>query len=313
VAEDRPLVSVVTTTWNAADYLRETLQSVFDQTYSPIEVVVVDDGSTDHTREVVESFGGRVRYIRQDKDDKGGSTAIPKAYAAARGKYLATLDHDDLWTPEKIERQVAAMEADPALGAVFTRFRIVDGQGADQGASPLVGPSGDVFHALLAGNLYCYSSALFRRDVFETIGPQRPFDDGVGLGDWDLWLRIARHFPVRLLDEELTRYRVHRRGYSADLARMGQATLNVLARRRGDVHPGCPECEKALATARGRASVAFLGAFHAKARGGDLKGGLPALRTAVGTSASTVSRPESLAALAKSFVVGALRPRPGGG
>jgi glycosyltransferase involved in cell wall biosynthesis len=307
---EKPLVSVVTTTWNAADYLRETIESVLAQTYAPLEIIVVDDGSTDHTARVCASFGDRVRYIHQEKDSAGGSTAVVKAFAAARGKYLAPLDHDDRWLPEKIERQVAAAEASPQAGAVFTRFRIIDSGGRDRGVAEASGPSGDVFHALLAGNRYCYSSALLRREASESIGGPLPFEDGIGLGDWDLWLRISRDYHVIMLEDVLTEYRVHDRSYSSDRRRMGQATRNVLMRNRDLCHRECADCEEGVRTGLRLAANAFLEDFHSRARSGRLATAGPSLRGAWAASREAVLGPRQLAAIVKSVAIGIAKGPP---
>ena len=301
----RPLVSVVTTTWNAADYLREAIDSALAQTYRPLEIVVVDDGSTDHTAEVCASYGDRIRYFRRERDGSRGGGAIAQAYAAAQGDYLAPLDHDDLWHPEKIERQVAAIEANPGTGAVFTRFRLIDGAGVDKGPSSLVGPSGEVFHALLRGNRYCYSSSLFPSSVFGTIGRQQPFADGVGLGDWDLWLRIARHFPVLMLDDYLTDYRVHQASYAANGPLMAVATERTLTRRLGDLHPDCRPCRRAVAAGMRNAASAWLGHFHACLREGRLREGFRSLSAALKLSPRSVLNPRQPLALAKSLGIAA--------
>jgi glycosyltransferase involved in cell wall biosynthesis len=297
----QPLVSVVTTTWNAADYLREAIDSALAQTYRPLEIVVVDDGSTDHTAEVCAAYGDRIRYFRRERDGSRGGGAIAQAYAEARGEYLAPLDHDDLWRPEKIERQMAAIQAKPGTGAVFTRFRLIDSAGADKGPSSLVGPSGEVFHALLRGNRYCYSSSLFPRSVFETIGRQQPFADGVGLGDWDLWLRIARHFPVIMLDDCLTDYRVHETSYAANGPLMAVATERTLTRRLVDLHPDCKQCQKAVAAGMRNAASAWLGHFHACLREGRVREGFRSLSAALKLSPRSVLNPRQPLALAKSL------------
>ncbi len=299
-ATAKPLVSVVTATWNAADYLREAIESALAQTYRPLEIVVVDDGSTDHTAEVCASFGERVRYIYQPKDDKRGALAHARAFRAARGEYLAGLDQDDRWLPEKIARQVAIMQAQPETGAVFTRFRVIDDTGRDKGPSDMIGPSGDVFHTLLRGNRYCYSSGLYRRAVIDVVGHH---DTEVGIGDWDLWLRIARCYPVVMLDELLTEYRVHEQNYSVDRRRMALCTRRVLERYRDQLHPDCAECRQSFSAGLRLAAEAYLDHFHTMARGGRLAAGLPSLWDALQTSPTAALKPRHLLTLAKSFGV----------
>lgn len=258
--EVRPLVSATMATWNGERSIAESIDSALAQTYAPLEVIVVDDGSIDRTAEICRSYGDRIRYIRQAKDDSAGGTAIIRGYREAEGKYIAGMDHDDLWHPEKIALQVAAMAAQPEAGAAFTRFRIIDDDGQDCGVSPLAGASGDVFHRLLEGNMFCYSSGMFLKEALERVG----FHDlTAGIGDWDHWLRIARAYPVVMVDQVLTSYRVHAGGYSIKRSRMIEASERVLANQAVRLHPDCDGCRTALA--RGHDNLASDWMAHALA------------------------------------------------
>lgn len=297
------------TTWNGERHLREAIDSALAQDYTPLEVVVVDDGSTDATPDICRSYGERIRYFRQPKDDKRGATAVVRAYAEARGTLLAALDHDDRWLPGKIAAQVATMTARPEIGAVFTRFRIINEDGCDQGASELTAQSGDVFHLLLAGNRFCYSSALFRADALKRVGHH---DVDAGIGDWDLWLRIARHYSIIMLDEALTEYRVHNSGYSANLTRMGRATARVLENQRQRLHPNCPDCHAGMAKGMRVVAEAYLQHFHNEARAGRPGVALASLGKALRTSRAAVFNRRQLAATAKSLAsAGIAWARPG--
>ena len=126
----RPLVSVVIPAFNAAKYIRETLDSVLAQTYSPIEIVVVDDGSTDGTREQILACGDRVRYVWQPNSGSArarGTTGV----RMASGEFIAFLDADDLIAPERIDAAVAVMKRRPDVGLAFTNFAHFDSAGVD--------------------------------------------------------------------------------------------------------------------------------------------------------------------------------------
>jgi glycosyltransferase involved in cell wall biosynthesis len=120
-----PLVSVVIPAFNAAKYIRETLDSVLAQTYRPIEIVVVDDGSTDGTREQILAYGDRVRYVWQPNS---GGCSSPRNYGVrmASGEFIAFLDADDLIAPERIAAAVAVMKRRPDVGLAFTNFAHFD-------------------------------------------------------------------------------------------------------------------------------------------------------------------------------------------
>ena len=124
-----PTVSVVIPTYNRALMVKEAIQSVLDQTYSDFEIIVVDDGSTDDTREVVTAFADKVRYVFQE--NSGRSNARNRAIHMARGRYIAFLDSDDLYMPHKLDMQVACMEKVPEFGMVYSTAVCIDEQGND--------------------------------------------------------------------------------------------------------------------------------------------------------------------------------------
>jgi glycosyltransferase involved in cell wall biosynthesis len=301
------LVSVVINAWNAADYLREAINSALTQTYQNLEVVVVDDGSIDHTREVCLSFGERVRYYYQERDGTGGSSAQARAYLESRGDFIAGLDHDDRWLPTKIEKQLAVMQENPRAGAVFTRFRKIDGAGRDLGVSPLAGPTGSVFHELLGGNAYCYSSALVRRSAIIRCGLPAV---ATGMSDWDLWLRIARHFELVLLDEVLTEYRVHDNSYtSRNQEAIARSTQFVLERQKLYLHRGCAACRRGWRKGWRLVARAFLDHYHLDARAGQFARALPSVLSAIAAAPLYALSPRQLAAVCKTTLLAALRRR----
>src|SRR5262249_41052724 len=160
-------VSVVIPAYNGAEFLPAAIDSVLAQTHKPIEIVVVDDGSTDNTREVCESYGQAVKYYHQANDGTMGGGARARGVRQADGQWIALLDQDDRWLPEKIERQLRALENSPEAAAAFTGFQEIDSQGRVFDRSFPRAASGNVFHLLLTGNLYVASSSLIRRSVLE--------------------------------------------------------------------------------------------------------------------------------------------------
>jgi glycosyltransferase involved in cell wall biosynthesis len=204
-----PRVTVVVPAWNTSSVLTETLDSIRAQTFQDFEVLVVDDGSTDGTAEVVERHGAedhRFRLIRQGH--AGVSIARNKAVAEARGEWIAFLDADDVWLPPKLERQLALLEQDPAAGLLFTNFFFWDGNRdlAVAYAPGAVLPGGNPLQALIRSCLFLLSTVMVRREHFLGSGG---FDPALRLSeDWDLWLRLAeRGIHVRGLAEPLARYR----------------------------------------------------------------------------------------------------------
>ena len=205
-------MSVVIPAYNAAACIGQTICSVLAQTTPPDEIVVVDDGSSDGTAEVARACGDQVRVVAQH--NQGVGTARNTGVSAARGDFIAFVDADDLWHPDKLRAQLAAIERDPDLGVVYGEFQVWDP------ATPAAFPtevideaaivprlSGWIYHHLLLTNWVMTSTSLTRRWVFERTGP---FDTGLRLGeDWDFFLRAARHARFLKLRDVVTLYRQH--------------------------------------------------------------------------------------------------------
>lgn len=203
-----PLVSVVIPAYNAAPWIAETLQSVLAQTLHDFEIIVVDDGSTDETAAVVAKFE-RVRYLH--KPNRGQASARNMGVHAALGEYIAFVDSDDLWSPEKLRLQMDLLRQtglawiycdacaidDVTRGVLFT-FSKVRHQF-----------DGDVLEELFLEDFIPMPTPIVKRQVFEQIGY---FDESEALRyveDWDMWLRISARFPIGLVRRPLAQYRVH--------------------------------------------------------------------------------------------------------
>jgi glycosyltransferase involved in cell wall biosynthesis len=205
-------VSVVIPAHNAARWLPEAIESVRGQTFTDWDLVVVDDGSTDDTRAAVERFAGdgRIRYLPQSRQER--SAARNHGIEATTAPLVAFLDADDWWHAEKLTRQVAALEAAPEAGLCYTVARFVDDAGRPLELRKPPRPlPGDVFAALVRGNVIVVASVVVRRQCLDRIGLFDTTLPVYGCEDWDLWLRLTRHLPAVLVDDELTLYRRHER------------------------------------------------------------------------------------------------------
>jgi len=194
-----PGVTVIVPTHNRAWCLEKTLQSILDQTFSDFELIVVDDGSTDGTSDLIEKYGS-IRFFRNETS-AGVSAARNLGLSEARGRYISFLDSDDRWLPQKLERQWHWMETHPQTQACYT-----DEIWIRRGVR--VNPkkkhrkfSGDIFRHCLPLCIISPSSVMLRREVFDTIGV---FDEALlACEDYDLWLRLAARYTVDFLEEEL--------------------------------------------------------------------------------------------------------------
>ncbi|MFB2917415.1 glycosyltransferase family 2 protein [Aerosakkonema funiforme] len=206
-ADNHPKVSVVIPAYNAMRYLPATLDSVFNQTYTDFEILIIDDGSKDETVEwVAQITDPRVKLISQQ--NKGVSEARNAGIANARGEYIALLDADDLWEPTKLEKQVRCLEDNPAVGLVYTWVKYADEEGNPTEKVQTAYVDGDVLKHILQSNILCCSSTpMVRRSCFEDVGV---FDSKLsGVADWDMWIRIASRYLFGLIKEPLVRYRQH--------------------------------------------------------------------------------------------------------
>ncbi len=200
-----PRVSVVMANYNYARYVRGAIESVFAQTMDDFELIVVDDGSTDGSREIIESYlvDPRVRF--RPVDHIGQAKARNAAIEWARAPLIAFLDADDEWLPEKLAKQVALFDRDPSLGVVYSRRFLVDESGREIPYEQPPFYRGDVAREMFHDNFVCFSTALVRRLVLEHIGLlDASWDLAV---DYEFWLRVIAHYRFDFVDEPLVKYR----------------------------------------------------------------------------------------------------------
>lgn len=201
-----PKVSIVITAYNSMDYLPETIESVLEQTFSDFEVLLVDDGSSDHIVQwASELVDPRVKLTSQE--NQGVSVARNTGIAHAQGEYVAFLDGDDLWEPTKLEKQVHCLEANPEVALVHTWLTRIDWQSKPTGRLIYSQLEGDVWQQIVEKNQVACSSVMVRRCCFETVGV---FDKNLKFAeDWDLWIRLATRYHFAVIEEPLVHYREH--------------------------------------------------------------------------------------------------------
>lgn len=215
---DHPRVSVVMPVRNGRAYIHEAIASVLEQSFTELELIVVDDGSDDFDYRSLEALDARVRVLRLE--GRGVSAARNAGLALARGELLSFLDADDVWCPGKLEAQVRYLDARPEVGMVFGRYLRwhANAQGEFPPAAALVQDchslqradpqrSGWLYGRLLTGLLVGMNTAMLRRGVLEQIGG---FRTDLRLGeDHELWLRVSRVCQMHSLDGMVALYRVH--------------------------------------------------------------------------------------------------------
>jgi glycosyltransferase involved in cell wall biosynthesis len=199
----RPLVSIVTPTYNQADYLAETLDSMLAQDYPCIEYLVLDDGSTDTTPDVLRRYDGRVHWERQP--NMGQSRTLNKGWTQSRGEYVGYLSSDDLLLPHALSTLVNALEAHPEATVAYCDFDLIDAKSLKVGVTT----SPDFDHRRMLEHLICPPGpgALFRRSVFEQTGGWN--ERLRKIPDFEFWLRAARLGPFIRVPQVLAQYRLH--------------------------------------------------------------------------------------------------------
>jgi glycosyltransferase involved in cell wall biosynthesis len=204
-------VSVIIPTYNREQLVRTAIDSVLQQSYPDTEIVIIDDGSTDATRDSVAGYGDRVRYFHQE--NRGIAGARNAGIRAARGSYIAFLDSDDYWKPEKLARQMQLFAKHPEYGLVACQCASVrvDGSYREKNRP---GSSGWVLRELFHKNFIRTSSAVIRAACFDRVGL---FDERLReCEEYDLWMRIAARYPIGFINESLAVYVDNLDGASVD-------------------------------------------------------------------------------------------------
>lgn len=213
-------VSVLIPVFNQERYIAEAVDSVLRQTYSQIELIVVDDGSTDRTPEILEGYGSRLVSIRQA--NAGAATALNRGVEAASGELVGWLSSDDVYEASKVERQVELFEAQPNVSLVYTDFNVIDGAGRviRTVRSPYYSDRKEFIRRLILGNFVNGSSVIARKEALTSTGL---FDPEMAYhADANMWLRLLKRHDFGHVPEVLLNYRWH----------AGNASNNVEAMRR---------------------------------------------------------------------------------
>ncbi|MEM1011444.1 MAG: glycosyltransferase [Planctomycetota bacterium] len=273
-----PIVSVVIPAYGHAQFLPRTIQSVLDQTFDEsTEIIVVDDGSPDDTAGAVEPFGDRVRLVRQKNGGQG--SARNKGISLAQGEFVAMLDDDDLFTPDKLQWQVEAMRHDPGLVLVYGEDDRIDADDKPVSVAPRENyrrPTGDCHRDFLVG---CWiatpGQTLIRRSALAAVGG---YDETIwGSDDWELYIRLSEQGPFHYDPRVALHYRVHPGNHSGNILRHFVGHQQVI-----DKHPSDDPAVRTERRESGRAYFLhnLMQLSHAARLRGDLATSLEAQRYA---------------------------------
>lgn len=225
-------VSVVITTYNRAKLIARAIESVLNQAYRDFELIIVDDGSTDNTAEIVNSYNDkRIRYIRHEKN-RGAAAARNTGIRAARCEYIAFQDSDDEWFSNKLEKQMMAFrDAPPAVGVVYSGVWYLAGRKRWYAAYPDKNrKDGDLHKSLLKLGYICFMASVVKKECFEKAGM---FDEQLPTAeDWEMWIRISKYYHFKCIDEPLAYVYSAPGGHSS--YRFNRALQMILAKHMED-------------------------------------------------------------------------------
>lgn len=203
-----PKVSIIIPTHNRAELLQLAIKSVLGQTFQDFEIIIVDDASTDNMTDVVSAFKDeRIKLFRRDVSG-GDAVARNLGIANSKGEYIALLDDDDEWFPEKLQRQIGIlMNSTPEIGAVYTGCIFIDIESQKILGVRYAEERGNIFSAILAENRINTSSVVLKRTCFEKVGL---FDESIPwCSDQDMWIRISKEFQWECVRDTLVKYGEH--------------------------------------------------------------------------------------------------------
>lgn len=196
--------SVVIASYDYGLYIRESIDSVLSQTYDDYEIIIVDDGSKDNTKEIVSTYSSDTRIKYYYQENAGQPKAKNRGICESRGEFIAFLDADDIWMPSKLEEQLALF-ADPEVGVVYSRRQWIDPNGVEISGNERMLQRGMILDYIFVDNFVCFSSSVIRRSFLEMVGY---FDESLPMGiDYDLWIRLASVCKFDFVDVALVKYR----------------------------------------------------------------------------------------------------------
>lgn len=218
-------VSIIITSYNYGKYLPYAIDSALHQTIQDCEIVVIDDGSTDNTNEVVQHYisDSRVKYIYQE--NAGQPKAKNRGIMESSGDFIAFLDADDIWMPSKLEQQIPLFD-DPDVGVVYSRRKWIDPDGNEIPGNERILQRGNILDQIFVDNFICFSSSIIRRSILDEVGY---FDENIPMGiDYDLWIRLAARCRFDFIDAPLVKYRTGHANLSKNVMRRYECAHRIM-------------------------------------------------------------------------------------
>ena len=224
--KEMPLVSVVVPCYNHEKYVKKTIESIINQTYKNIELIVIDDGSKDNSVQVIQEMADKHGFTFVHRPNKGLSATLNEGIRLSKGKYFCAIASDDILMLEKIEKQVTFMEANPEYGMCYGKIVYFEDTIEKTSEYPNSNKEGWVFDDLL--NYGCFipaPSTFIKKEVFKSVGG---YDESLWIEDWDMWLRISKKYKIGFINEYFAFYRRHDSNISSQVIKMYEAEKQIL-------------------------------------------------------------------------------------
>lgn len=252
-----PKVSVVIAAYNKAGLTVRTVESVLSQTYPNLEIIVVDDGSTDNTKQRLASYGKKIKYVY--KQNGGACSARNLGIKLSQGEYIGLLDCDDLYFPQKIDRSITYLRENPQFGFVYSAAYYIDQDDnilrkyADY-KNPYIGW---ISQNLVVRNFICNSTVVIRKSCFDKAGF---FDQAIFTpADWDMWIRLSQNYQAGYIREALTKYRFTDSYILSNIKQAKREEMTVLTKTFFENNDFCRLVRrKAFSNIYRRAAVSYL-------------------------------------------------------
>ncbi|MBW4664429.1 MAG: glycosyltransferase [Chroococcus sp. CMT-3BRIN-NPC107] len=223
-----PIISVVIPVYNGAKTIKETVESVLQQTYQNFEIIVINDGSQDETLAVINNIQNQ-KIKLFSYSNAGLSASRNRGFARACGEFITFLDADDLWTKDKLEAQLEALQQNPQAAVAYSWTDHIDEDGKFLRPASYTSCNGNVYERILVGNfLACGSNTLIRTQALKQVGG---FDESLNSAeDWDMWLRLAPYYEFVVVPRPQVLYRISPYSMSVNIFKMEAASLQVIER-----------------------------------------------------------------------------------
>lgn len=220
-----PKVSVVITCYNYDQYIGDAVESVLAQTWQDFEIIVIDDGSTDNTRLVMDKYRDNKKICYTLQENQGASRARNRGLLESKGEFIAFLDADDMWLQDKLARQLELFK-DQAVGVVYTRRYWINPIGRIVDGDERTLRRGNILDYIFIDNIVCFSSAMVRKHLVDAVGG---FDETLPMGmDYDLWVRLAALCKFDYVDQPLVKYRTGHANLSSNTIKRYECAEKIM-------------------------------------------------------------------------------------